>query len=164
MSDTVSGKLIYKWLSNQDLDLMTARGCTKHFLNGVWLFGEVFSSSQMTSCLYYTGQMTDSICGITWASGLLISVLCGICYGRHNLLTTRVHFIDGNVNVQILWQVSPLSTAMPFIHQPVMLQRDNTQQPLVARTCPQFLACIVTRQWAYLWSMCFTMCSSQYPV
>ncbi len=42
--------------------------------DGVWHFGEVFSS-QMNPGFHCTGQMADSVYGIMWVSGLLMSTL-----------------------------------------------------------------------------------------
>ncbi len=42
--------------------------------NGVWLLGEVFSS-RMNPGFHCTGQMADSVYGVVWVSGLLISAL-----------------------------------------------------------------------------------------
>ncbi len=41
---------------------------------GVWHFGEVFSS-RMNPGFHCTGQMADSVYGIVWVSGLLMSML-----------------------------------------------------------------------------------------
>ncbi len=42
--------------------------------DGVWHFGEVFSS-RMNPGFDYTGQMADSVYGVVWVSGLLMSTL-----------------------------------------------------------------------------------------
>ncbi len=42
--------------------------------NGIWHFGEVFSS-QMNPGFHCTGQMADSVYGVVWVSGLLMSTL-----------------------------------------------------------------------------------------
>ncbi len=42
--------------------------------DGVWHFGEVFSS-RMNPGFHCTGQMADSVYGIVWVSGLLMSML-----------------------------------------------------------------------------------------
>ncbi len=56
--------------------------------DGVWHFGEVFSS-QMNSGFHCTGQMTDSVYDVVWVSGLLMStwiewpiVAVGLWYGQ----------------------------------------------------------------------------------
>ncbi len=43
-------------------------------LYGLWHFGEVFSS-RMNPGFHCTGQMADSVYGILWVSGLLMSTL-----------------------------------------------------------------------------------------
>ncbi len=42
--------------------------------DGVWYFGEVFSS-RMNPGFHCTGQMADSVYGVMWVSGLLMSTL-----------------------------------------------------------------------------------------
>ncbi len=42
--------------------------------DGVWHFGEVFSS-RMNPGFHCTGQMADSVYGVVWVSGLLMSRL-----------------------------------------------------------------------------------------
>ncbi len=57
--------------------------------DGVWHFGEVFSS-RMNPSFHCTGQMADSVYGIVWVSGLLMSTLwiewpmvaVGLWYGQ----------------------------------------------------------------------------------
>ncbi len=49
--------------------------------DGVWHFGEVFSS-QMNAGFHCTGQMADSVYGIVWVSGLLMSnIVDGVAHG-----------------------------------------------------------------------------------
>ncbi len=62
--------------------------------DGVWHFGEVFSS-RMNLSFHCTGQMADSVYGVVWVSGLLMSrlwiewpiVAVGLWYGQ-------AHFMD----------------------------------------------------------------------
>ncbi len=71
--------------------------------DGVWHFGEVFSS-RMNPCFHCTGQMADSVYGVVWVSGLLMSMLwiewpmvaVGLWYGQR----TQVYFIDVILNAQ----------------------------------------------------------------
>ncbi len=57
--------------------------------NAVWHFGEVFSS-RMNPGFHCTGQMADSVYGVVWVSGLLLSTLwfewpmvaVGLWYGQ----------------------------------------------------------------------------------
>ncbi len=57
--------------------------------DGVWHFGEVFSS-RMNPGFHCTGQMADSVYGVVWVSGLLMSTLwielpmvaVGLWYGQ----------------------------------------------------------------------------------
>ncbi len=65
--------------------------------DGVWYFGEVFSS-QMNPGFHCTGQMADSVYGVVWVSGLLMSTLWiewrwGYGMGRHMLWTTNTGVI-----------------------------------------------------------------------
>ncbi len=57
--------------------------------DGIWHFAEVFSS-RMNPGFHFTGQMADSVYGIVWVSGLLMSMLwiewpmvvVGLWYGQ----------------------------------------------------------------------------------
>ncbi len=57
--------------------------------DGVWHFGEVFSL-RMNPGFYCKGQMVDSVIGVVWVSGLLMSTLwiewpmvaVGLWYGQ----------------------------------------------------------------------------------
>ncbi len=57
--------------------------------DGVWHFGEVFSS-RMNPGFHCTGQMADSVYGVVWVRGLLMSTLwiewpmvpVGLWYGQ----------------------------------------------------------------------------------
>ncbi len=116
--------------------------------NGVWHFGEVFSS-RMNPCFRCTGQMADSLYGIMWVSGLLLSTLWiewpmvavglwygqGLCYGQRS----QVHFIDGILNEQRYCDEILRPIVVRFIHDHhLMLQHDNAR-PHVTRICTQFL-------------------------
>ncbi len=64
--------------------------------DGVWHFGEVFSS-RMNPGFHYTGQMADSVYGVVWMSGLLMSVLwfewpmvaVGLWYGQAYVMDNK---------------------------------------------------------------------------
>ncbi len=64
--------------------------------DGVWHFGEVFSS-RMNPGFHCTGQMVDGVYGVVWVSSLLMSTLwiewpmvaVGLWYGRRMLWTTN---------------------------------------------------------------------------
>ncbi len=115
--------------------------------DGVWHFGEVFSS-RMNPGFHCTGQIADSMYGIVWVSGLLMSTLwiewpsgggvmvwVGVCYGQR----IQVHFIDDILNAQRYCDEILRHIVVPFIHDHhLMLQHDNAQ-PHVARICTQFL-------------------------
>ncbi len=95
LSETVSGKLICMlvilievstWL--QFIVVIDLSGQMLTF-DGVWYFGKVFSS-RMNPSFHCTGQMTDSVYGVVWVSGLLMSMLwiewpmvaVGLWYGQ----------------------------------------------------------------------------------
>ncbi len=110
-------------------------------------FGEVFSS-RINPGFHCTGQMADSVYGVVWVSGLLMST-CGSSgpwwrwdygMGRRMLWTTNTgafywwHFEC----TEIPWW-DPEAIVVPFIHDHhLMLQHDNAR-PHVARICAQFL-------------------------
>ncbi len=93
--------------------------------DGVWHFREVFSS-QMNPGLHCTGQMADSVYGIMWVNGLLMSTLwiewpmvllrvmvwAGVCYGQR----TQEYFIDGILNAQRYRDEILRPIVVPFIH------------------------------------------------
>ncbi len=101
------------------------------------------------SGFHCTGQMADSVYGVMWVSGLLMSTLwiewpmvaggvmiwAGVCYGQR----TQVHFIDDILNAQRYHDKILRPIVVPFIHDHhLMLQHDNAR-PHVARICTQFL-------------------------
>ncbi len=111
--------------------------------DGVWHFGEVFSS-RMNPGFHCTGQMADSGYGVVWVSGLLMSTLwiewpmvaVGLWYGQVYVMDkrTQVHFIDGILNAQRYRDEILRPIVVPFIHDHhLMLQHNN------ARICTQFL-------------------------
>ncbi len=80
LSETVSGKLICMlvvliglstWLQFVVITDLSGQMLT---FDGVWHFGEVFSS-RMNPGFHCTGQMADSMYGVMWLSGLLMSTL-----------------------------------------------------------------------------------------
>ncbi len=112
--------------------------------DGVWHFGDVFSSRKNPG-FHCTGQMADSMYGVMWVSGLLdvnvvdgvahggggVMVWAGVCYGQR----TQVHFIDGILNTQRYHDEILRPIVLPFIHdQHPMFQHDNAW-PHVARIC-----------------------------
>ncbi len=154
LSETVSGKLICMlviligvstWLQFVVVTDLSGQMLT---FDGVWHFGEVFSS-RMNPGFHCTGQMADSVYGVVWVSGLLKSTLwiewphggggvmvwAGVCYGQR----TQVHFIDGILNAQRYRDEILRPIVVPFIHDHhLMLQHDNPR-PHVARIRTQFL-------------------------
>ncbi len=95
LSKTISGKLICMlviligvstWLQFVVVTDLSGQMLT---FDGVWHFGEVFSS-RMNPGFHWTGQMADSVYGIVWVSGLLKSMLwiewpmvvVGLWYGQ----------------------------------------------------------------------------------
>ncbi len=78
LSETVSGKLICMlligvstWLQFVVITDLSGQMLT---FDGVWHFGEVFSS-RMNPGFHCAGQMADSLFGVVWVSGLLMSIL-----------------------------------------------------------------------------------------
>ncbi len=152
LSETISGKLICMlvvlvWVSTW-LQFVVVTDLSGQMLtfDGVWYFGEVFSS-RMNPSFHCTKQMADSVYGVVWVSGLLMSTLwiewpmvavglwADVCYGQW----TRVPFIDGILNAQRYRDEILRPIAVPFIHDHhLMLQHDNAQ-PYVTRICTQFL-------------------------
>ncbi len=63
---------------------------------GVWQFGEVFSS-QMNPGFHCTGQVADSVYGVVWVNGLLMSTLwiewpmvaVWLWYGQANVMYNK---------------------------------------------------------------------------
>ncbi len=103
----------------------------------------------MNPGFHCTGQMADSVYGVVWVSGLLMSTLwiewpivvvgvmvwAGICNGQR----TQVHFIDDILNAQGYRDEILRPIVVPFIHDHhLMLQHDNAR-PHVARICTQIL-------------------------
>ncbi len=93
LSETVLGKLIcmlvvligvLTWLQ-----FVVVTDLSGQMPTGVWHFGEVFSS-RMNPGFHCTGQMADSVYGVVWVSGLLMSTLwiewpmvaVGLWYGQ----------------------------------------------------------------------------------
>ncbi len=79
----------------------------------------------MNPGFHCTGQMADSVYGVVWVSGLLMSTLAssghvgggvmvcaGVCYGQR----TQVHFIDGILNAQRYRDEILRPIVVPFIH------------------------------------------------
>ncbi len=112
--------------------------------DGIWHFGEVFSS-RMNPVFHCTGQMPDSVYGVVWVSGLLMSTLwiewpmvaVGLWYGQAYVMDNERRCILLNAQRYCDEILRPI--VVPFIqdHQ-LMLQHDNAR-PHVARICTQFL-------------------------
>ncbi len=109
--------------------------------DGVWHFGEVYSS-RMNPGFHCTGQMADSVYGVVWVSGLLMSTLwiewpmvtVGLWYGQAYVMD-----IDDILNAQRYHDEILRPIVVPFIHDHHhMLQHDNAR-PHYARICSQFL-------------------------
>ncbi len=114
--------------------------------DGVWHFGEVFSS-RMNPGFHCTGQMADSVYGVPWVSDLLMSSVddrvahVGLWYGQVYVTYNehRCIFIEGILNAQRYSDKILRPIVVPFIHDHhLMLQHDNAR-PHVARICTQFL-------------------------
>ncbi len=113
--------------------------------DGVWHFGEVFSS-RMNPGFHCKGQMADSLYGIAWVSNLLMSTLwiewpmvaVGLWYGQMYVMDNEHRCI---LLIVFYWyrDVILRPIVVPFIHDHhLMLQHDNAR-PHVARICTQFL-------------------------
>ncbi len=102
LSETVSGKLIFmlvvfigvsNWLQFVIVTDLNGQMLT---FDGVWHFGEVFSS-QIYPGFHWTGQMADRMCGVVWVSGLLMSMLwiewpmvaVGLWYGQAYVMDNK---------------------------------------------------------------------------
>ncbi len=86
------------WLQ---LVIVTDLSGQMHTFDGVWHFGEVFSS-RMNPGFHFTGQMADSVYGIVWVSGLLMSTLwiewwpmvaVGLWYGQAYVMDNEHRYI-----------------------------------------------------------------------
>ncbi len=125
LSETVSGKLICMlvvlirvstWL--QFVIVTDSCGQMLTF-DGVWLFGEVFSS-QMNPGVHCTGQMAESGWTVCWCQRCGSSgpwwrwgyVWADVCYGQR----TQVHFIEGILNAQTYRDEILRPIVVPFIH------------------------------------------------
>ncbi len=101
---------------------------------------ERFISSRMNPGFHCTGQMADSVYGVVWVSGLLMSTLwiewlmvaVGLWYGQAYVMD-----IDGILNAQRYRHEILRAIVVPFIHH-LMLQHDNAR-PHVARIGTQLL-------------------------
>ncbi len=149
LSETVSGKLI----------------CMLVFLIVVstWLQFVIVTnlfSSQMNPGFHCTGEMADSVYGVVWVTGLLMSTLsrvanggsgvmvqASVCYGQR----TQVHFIDGILNAQRNRDEILGPIVVPFIHDHhLMLQHDLVHVSTFTRPDTQHTICIfmeVILQW-----------------
>ncbi len=149
LSETVSGKLIFLIGVSNSLQFIVVTDLSGIMLtfDGVWHFGEVFSS-QMNPGFHCTGQMAHTVwrhVGEWFADvnildraahgGGGVMVWAGVCYGQR----TQVHFIDGILNAQIPWRDPEAHCCTIYTHDHhLMLQHDNAR-PHVASICTQFL-------------------------
>ncbi len=118
--------------------------------NGVWHFGELFSSRMNPGCTFVQlpslyradgrqrvwrrvgERFADvNVVGRVAHGGGGVMVWAGVCYGQR----TQVHFIDGILNAQRYHEEILRPIVVPFIHDHhLMLQNDNAR-PYVARIC-----------------------------
>ncbi len=78
----------------------------------------------MNPGFHCTGQMADSVYGVVWVSGLLMSrlwiewpmVAVGLWYGQAYGKRTQVHFIEGILNTQRHHDEILRPIVVPFIH------------------------------------------------
>ncbi len=105
LSETVPGKLICM------IVVLIGVSTRLHFIivtdlsgqiltfDGVWYFGEVFSS-RMNPVFYCTEQRVDSVYGVVWVSGLLMSMLwiewpmvaVGLWYGQAYVMNSGAFY------------------------------------------------------------------------
>ncbi len=146
LSETVSGKLICMlvvligvstWL--QFVIITNLRGQMLTF-DGVWHFGEVFSS-RMNPGFLCTGQMADSVYGIGGVErfadvnvvdqvahgGGGVVLWAGVCYGQR----TQVYFIDGILNAQRYRDEILRPIVVPFIHDHHLMFSMITHGPML---------------------------------
>ncbi len=115
--------------------------------DGVWHFGEVFSSRMNSFSLYRVDgrqrvwyRVSERFADVNVVDRVAhggggVMVWAGVCYGQR----TQVHFIDGILNAQRYRDEILRPIVVPFIHDHhLMLQHDNAR-PHVARICTQFL-------------------------
>ncbi len=148
MSETVSGKLICMLIVligvSICLQFIIVTDLSGQMLtfDGVWHFGEVFSSRlnpgfHRTSVWPCVGERIadfNVVDRVAHASGGLM-VWAGVCYGQR----TRVHFIDGILNAQRYSDEILRLIVVPFIHDHHLILQHHNAWPHVARTCTQFL-------------------------
>ncbi len=114
--------------------------------DGVWHFGGgvLFTDESQFSLYRGRGQMADSMYGIVWVSGMLMSTLwiewpmVALWYGQAYVMDkrTQVHFMNlfyCILNAQRYRDEILRHIVVPFIHD-----HDNAR-PHVARICTQFL-------------------------
>ncbi len=196
LSETVSGKLICllvvligvsTWLH---FVIVTDLSGQMFTFDGVWHFGEVFSS-RMNPDFHCTGQMTDSVYGIVWVSGLLMSMLwiewpmvaVGLWYAQAYVMDNE-HWCILLMAFWMHWDTvtrswGPLlchssttitSCCSMIMHGPMLQVSVYNSSKLKTSSCScmgSILTVYVTH-WAWLgcyWSAYMTACSSscQYP-
>ncbi len=98
--------------------------------DGIWHFGEELSS-RMNPGFHCTGQMADSVYGVIWVSGLLMSTLwiewpmvaVGLWYGQAYVMD-----IDGILNAQRYRDKILRPIVVPFIHVLCMIMHSPMLQ------------------------------------
>ncbi len=116
--------------------------------DGVWHFGEVFSS-RMNPGFHCTGQMADSVYGVVWVSGLLMSTLwiewpmvaVGLWYGQayvmdneHRCILLMAFWMHRDT-VTRSWGPLLCHSSMTITSCCSMIMHG----PMFARICTQFL-------------------------
>ncbi len=153
LSETVSGKLVCMlviligvstWLQFVVVTDLIGKMLT---FDGVLHFGEVFSL-RMNPGFHCTGQMADSVHGVVWVSGLLMSTLwiewpmvaVVLWYRQAYVMNNKqVPFIDVILNAQRYRDEILRPIVVPFIHNHNLMLQHVNARPYVARICTQFL-------------------------
>ncbi len=104
--------------------------------DGIWHFGEVFSSQMNFLC---TGQMAGLLMSTLWIEWPMVAV--GLWFGQPYVMDNghRCNFIDAILNAQQYCDEILRPIVVPFIHDHHLILLNDNARPHVARICTQFL-------------------------